>query len=298
MSAYTGGNGGRGGQRNGYGPGNGYGRGNGNGPGGGRRRGCVGFLLLPVHLAGRLHRPTRPDRLVDHAIERAQIARSLIGLFATFWLLYSYPVRESAQGLLEDRLAELIVSAGLLLVLAPLMIGAFVYCARPPGPAFYRRRLRGPLISLGALLATAAVFWGAVLQQGLATTVFGAGAMGMLLTPVIGILGLFSLPFTLASAALCVHHAFRTADVHEVLPPLISPVLVWALAAVQVFENAPVDAPLPVRILFLLGPPLSVTALSGWEVRRLRVRYGITLRGALGRAEPGVSSRAGSAGRG
>ncbi|MET9696958.1 hypothetical protein ABZY31_08535 [Streptomyces sp. NPDC006529] len=290
MSAYTSGNG------NGYGNGQGYG--SGSGPGGGRRRGCVGLLLLPVHLAGRVHRPTRPDRLVDPAIERAQIARSLIGLFATLWLLYSYPVKESAQGLMEDRLVELILSAGLLLVLAPLLIGAFVCAARPPGPAFYRRRLRGPLISLGALLATAALFWGGVLQQGLSTTLFGAGPLGMLLTPVLGFLALFSIPFTLASAALCVHHAFRTADVHEVLPPLISPVLVWALAVVQVFDNAPVDAPLPVRILFLLGPPLSVTALSAWELRRLRVRYGITLRAALGRPVPGVSARRGSAGRG
>ncbi|WP_330333106.1 hypothetical protein OHS33_27625 [Streptomyces sp. NBC_00536] len=254
--------------------------------------------MLPVHLAGRVHRPTRADRLVDQAIERAQIARSLIGLGATFWLLYSYPVQESAKGLMEDRLVELIISAGLLLVLAPLMIGAFVFSARPPGPAFYRRRLRGPLLSLGVLLATAVAFWAGVLQQGYTNTLFGAGALGMLLTPVLGFLALFSLPFTLASAALCVHHAFRTADVHEVLPPLISPVLVWALAIVQVFDKGPVDAPLPVRILFLLGPPLSVTALSGWELRRLRVRYGITLRAALGRPVSGVSSRSGAAGRG
>ncbi|MFD7029989.1 hypothetical protein ACFWAR_18300 [Streptomyces sp. NPDC059917] len=286
MSAYTGGNG--------YGGRAGGGRGGGDG----RRRGCVGFLLLPFHLAGRVHRPTRPDRLVDPAIERAQIARSLIGLFATFWLLWSYPVKGSAKGLLEDRLVELVISTGLLLVLAPLMIGAFVFSARPPGPAFYRRRLRGPLISLGVLLASALAFWAGVLQQGLTNTMFGAGALGMLLAPILGFVALFSFPFTLASAALAVHHAFRTADVHEVLPPLISPVLVWGLAIVQVFEDGPVDAPVPVRILFLLGPPLSVTALSGWELRRLRVRYGITLRAALGRTAPGVSPRTRPAGRG
>lgn len=104
-----------------------------------------------------------------------------------------------------------------------------------------------------------------------------------MLGPLGSFAGLFVLPFALASAVLCVHHAFRAADVHEVLPPLLSPVLVWSLFVVQLFDDAPVDAPLAVRVLFLVAPPLSVTALSVWELRRLRMSYGITLRRALGR---------------
>lgn len=229
------------------------------------------MVRAPFELAARVHQPARPDRIVDEAIRRAQIARTAIGLLAGSWLVLSYPLREGAGGVIEDKFAEVLISAGLLLVLGPLALAAFVLSARPPGPAFYRARLRGPATAIGALLATVLV-----MSYGLphmSTFAYGLGAIA----------GLFFIPFALASAVLCVHHAFRTADVHEVLPPMLSPVLVWSLFVVQLFDDAPVDAPLPVRLLFLLAPPLSVTALSLWELRRLRVRYGITIRRALGR---------------
>ncbi|MFD3876081.1 hypothetical protein [Streptomyces sp. NPDC058623] len=67
------------------------------------------------------------------------------------------------------------------------------------------------------------------------------------------------------------------------LPALISPLLVWSLLAFQLFIGPDVAAPPLVLYTFMLGGPLSVTALSLWEVRRLRLRHGITLRNALGR---------------
>ncbi|MGW7100817.1 hypothetical protein [Streptomyces sp. NPDC054838] len=239
------------------------------------RNGCVTFLLLPFVLAGRIYRPGRPDRIVDESIERAQIARTAIGIVATCWLLFAYPLRESAGSVLSDKVGEVVISAGLLLVLGPIALAVFVMSARPPGPAFYRQRLRGPLTALGTLFGTALLLWLAVTQG-------TAGSMSLLGFGS-GLLALFLLPFGMASAVLCVHHAFRTGDVHEVLPPLITPVLVWAMFLLQLFDDAPVLAPLPVRILFLIGPPASVTALSLWELRRLRTMYGITLRLAVGR---------------
>ncbi|MBT2541516.1 hypothetical protein J7E99_12550 [Streptomyces sp. ISL-44] len=236
-----------------------------------RRPGWVRVVRAPFDLASRVHRPARPDRIVDEGIRRAQIARTAIGLLAGFWLVLSYPLREGAGGIVEDKFAEVLISAGLLLVLGPLGLAAFVLSARPPGPAFYRARLRGPATAIGALLATVLGMSYGLPYAG--TFAFGLGAIA----------GLFLIPFALASAVLCVHHAFRTADVHEVLPPLLSPVLVWSLFVVQLFDDAPVNAPLAVRVLFLLAPPLSVTALSLWELRRLRVRHGITVRLALGR---------------
>ncbi|MEV7236835.1 hypothetical protein AB0N06_23560 [Streptomyces sp. NPDC051020] len=35
------------------------------------------------------------------------------------------------------------------------------------------------------------------------------------------------------------------------------------------------------RGLFLVGPPLSVTLLPLWELRRLRTHFGLTVRGVL-----------------
>ncbi|MBT2405447.1 MULTISPECIES: hypothetical protein [unclassified Streptomyces] len=246
------------------------------GPADDRRRGCVGFLLLPFVLAARIHRPARPDRIVDGAIERAQITRTAVGVIATCWLIYAYPLRESAGSVLSDKLTEVLLSAGLLLILGPIALAAFVLGARRPGPAFYRPRLRGPLTALGALFGTALLMW-------LIPNLDSIGGLGFVLTFVGGLGYLFLVPFAVASAVLCVHHTFRTADVHEVLPPLISPVLVWAMCVFQLFDSPPVTAPLGVRILFLMGPPLSVTALSFWELRRLRACYGITVRRALGR---------------
>ncbi|WUH99693.1 hypothetical protein OHR68_40455 [Spirillospora sp. NBC_00431] len=76
---------------------------------------------------------------------------------------------------------------------------------------------------------------------------------------------------------------FRTADVHEVLPPIIATALVWELAIVDLFSNAYDGAPFLVRVAVILGGPLSVTAVSFWELRRLKTRHNLTLRQALGR---------------
>ncbi|MGX2994220.1 hypothetical protein JNUCC64_07940 [Streptomyces sp. JNUCC 64] len=55
-------------------------------------------------------------------------------------------------------------------------------------------------------------------------------------------------------------------------------------SAVPGLTDAPdVAAPPLVLYSFLLGGPLSVTALSVWEVRRLSRRHGVTPRSALGR---------------
>ncbi|MFD9570657.1 hypothetical protein ACFWBI_12485 [Streptomyces sp. NPDC059982] len=259
-----------------------YTRGTAPGPRDRRRSGCAGFLLLPFTLAGRVYRPTRAGRSVDPQIERAQVARTAIGFVATAWLLYAYPLRESAGSVVQDKLLDMLISAGLLMVLVSIALAAFVWGARPPGPAFYRARLRGPLAALGSLFGTAALL-ALVGPAGDLMRLDSFGAAGVVISLLVGCAYLFALPFGLASAVLCVHHSFRAADVHEVLPPLLAPVLVWAMCALQVFDGPPVAAPWSVRLLFLAGPPLSVTALSAWELRRLRVRYGITVRGALGR---------------
>ncbi|MGW7319560.1 hypothetical protein [Streptomyces sp. NPDC054854] len=57
----------------------------------------------------------------------------------------------------------------------------------------------------------------------------------------------------------------------------------WALFAFQLFTCPDVAAPPEVLCTCLLGGPLTVTALSVWEVRRPRILHGITLRTTLGR---------------
>ncbi|MFB7611154.1 hypothetical protein [Streptomyces gardneri] len=67
---------------------------------------------------------------------------------------------------------------------------------------------------------------------------------------------------------------FRTADIHEVLPPILACVLVWEMALPYVTTGAYDQAPPGVRRLFILGVPVTVTALSWWELSRLRRHHG------------------------
>ncbi|GLX19564.1 hypothetical protein [Streptomyces lavendulae] len=248
-----------------------------------RRHGCVTVLMAPFVAAARFQRPGRADRLADPAMSRAQVARTGIGLGATAWLFYAYTLRQGAKDVIDDKLTEMLLAAAVLMVVGPLAVGAFVVAARPPLRGRYRRRLPGPLTAFGVLFGAAALLAFAF-RRDLHDRLFGGiGDVGFLLSLLIGLTSLFLLPFVLASSVLCVHHSFRTADVHEVLPPLLSPVVVVAMSVLQAVDGPPVNAPQSVWLLFLAGAPLSVTALSVWELHRLRTRYGITLRGALGR---------------
>ncbi|MBW5484198.1 hypothetical protein [Streptomyces bambusae] len=247
------------------------------------RHGCATALMAPFVLAARTQRPARPDRLADPAIAGAQVARTGIGLAATVWLFYAFTLREDAEDVFNDKLAEVLISAGVLLIVGPLAVAAFVVSARPPLRARYRQRLRGPVTAFGCLFGAAVLQWIA-LRSDVRDQLFAwAGDIGFVLGLVLGLASFFLLPFVLTSSVLCVHHAFRTADVHEVLPPLLSPVVVVVMSVLQAVDGPPVNAPQSVWFAFLAGAPLTVTALSVWELRRLRNLHGITLRAALGR---------------
>lgn len=89
--------------------------------------------------------------------------------------------------------------------------------------------------------------------------------------------------FGLGALVNGVANVFRTADVHEVLPPLVSVALVWVNLVVDLVSGKYGDAPDRVAAFLLWGGPLTVTCLALWELRRLRRGHGLTLRRALGR---------------
>ncbi|WP_159047829.1 hypothetical protein [Streptomyces sp. WM6378] len=247
------------------------------------RRARPAFLMLPFTLAARAFRPARPGRLTDGTIETFQLARTIIGIAATIWMIYAYPMQQSMSSFAKDKLAEIFISTGVLIVAGPLALVLFVAAARAPGRAVYVRRLSGPMAGFAALFASVLTLF-LLLQNSDGARLapqFGPFQIVFLLVALAAVL--FAVPFGLASAVLCVHHVFRTGDVHEILPPLLSPVLVWVMFGFQLAGGSPVAAPQAVQLLFLVGPPLSVTLLSMWEIRRLRTRFGVTLLGALHR---------------
>ncbi|MFI5748981.1 hypothetical protein ACIBBE_24310 [Streptomyces sp. NPDC051644] len=250
--------------------------------GGTRTAGCFRLLTLPLRTAHRLFRPCRRGRISDPAITAAQVARTAVGGAATLWLMRSYPLQESAADVAKDQVLELFLSAGVLLIAGPIALVAFVLSARPPMRAVYCRRLAGPAAGFAALLGSAAGLWFLLLGGAVQVTL----ALGGL--PIVGLLVstagvLFGVPFGAAAVVLSVHYSFRVGDVSEVLPPLLSPVLVWSLFVFQAVDAPPVAAPPAVHALFVVGPPVSVTLLSAWELQRLRARYNLTIRQALGR---------------
>ncbi|MFF9786299.1 hypothetical protein [Streptomyces nigrescens] len=249
-----------------------------------QRRTRPSCLAAPFILAARVFRPSRPGRISDATIEAAQVARTATGVAATSWMIYAYPMQESLSTFAKDTFAETLIGAGVLVIAGPLVLVLFIAAARPPARAEYLRRLSGPMAGFGALFTSLLVL--VVLLQdsrgARLATQFGALQIVFLLLAIAAVL--FAVPFGLTAAVFCVHYVFRTADVHEVLPPLMSSVLVWAMFGFQLFDSSPVAAPLAVRILFLVGPPLSVTALSLWELRRLHTHFGVTVRSALNRA--------------
>lgn len=84
-------------------------------------------------------------------------------------------------------------------------------------------------------------------------------------------------------AVVTVVNMARTADIHEVVPPIIATVLVWELAVMDMISTDYAAAPLTVRLAVIFGGPLSVTAVSLWELRRLKTRHNRSIRQALGR---------------
>ncbi|OEV09267.1 hypothetical protein [Streptomyces nanshensis] len=233
--------------------------------------------------AARIFRPSRPDRITDRSIERAHSVRTAAGAVATAWVIYAYPLQEPASEFARDKAAEVFIGTAILLVTGSIALGAFVLAARRPARSLYRRRSAGPLTGLASLLSCVVLTWLLVLKDGMRWLAQGLGAFDVVVYILGVIFCLFATVFVAAGSVLCLHHLFRTADVHEVLPPLISPVLAWTMFALQVLDASPVAAPAWVQVAFLLTPPLSVTALSIWELRRLRTHFGVTVRRALHR---------------
>lgn len=250
----------------------------------GRRRLTFGGLFNPIAVARAVFTPSRPDRVHDPAVKRAQVLRTVLGLVAVTWMLLSYDLAADADAVVDDRFGQIRTTLIVLAVTFPVAVAAFVLAARPPHRRLFLRRAGKPI---GALLALTVALAVPRLITGLGyvdeETDWTASTGRVALLFALGAFLLWLAPFVLYGIAQSLVHVFRTADLHETLPPLLAMLLVWEVALFDLFRDAYDGVPLGVRMAFLLGGPLSVTVVAMWELRRLRVRHGITLRGALRR---------------
>ncbi|MFF2194690.1 hypothetical protein [Streptomyces sp. NPDC058157] len=236
----------------------------------------------PFHAAQRTFRPSRDGIVHDPQVRTLQLWRTVLGLVAWVGLTLTYKAVVSAadvKAAADDRLDQSWSGVLVLVCTFPVVVGAFVAAARGPLRRVYLRRALRPLGAVLAVMASMATFPLAMAPE-LAGVREAVGLPGKVL---IGVLCLWSLGFALYGIGLSLVHVFRTADIHEVLPPVLAGVLVWEMAVLDVVTGAYPQVPAAVRAVFVLGAPVTVTALSWWELRRLDRHHGLTVRGALGR---------------
>lgn len=236
----------------------------------------------PFYAAQRTFRPSRPAVVDDPAVRRLQLWRTVLGLVAWVGLMVTYNSVVSAadvKAVADERLNQSWSSVLVLVCTFPVVVGAFVAAARGGLRRVYLRRALRPL---GAVVAIMASMGTAALAMAPETAGLRE-AVGLPGTIAIGVLCVWSMGFALYGIGLSLVHVFRTADIHEVLPPVLAGVLVWEMALLDVITGAYPQVPAGARAVFILGAPVTVTALSWWEMRRLRRHHGLTVRNALGR---------------
>lgn len=239
-------------------------------------------LFNPFGVGRRVFTPSRPDRVQDPVVKKIQVIRTVVGFVVVVWMLVSSGLVAADDGaVIDDRLNQMQVSLIALAVTFPIVVAGFIAAARPPNRRLLLRRAGKPagalLVLVGSLalprVITASGY--AVRQEWHADP-----ESFVTLAAYIFFLVWFS-PFLLYGVGQSIVHVFRTADIHETIPPLLAILLVWELAILDVIKGAYEGVPFWVRLALTLGAPVSVTAVAMWELRRLRNLHGITPRGAL-----------------
>ncbi|WP_327364164.1 hypothetical protein [Streptomyces sp. NBC_01296] len=247
-----------------------------------RGRKILRGLYNPFYAAQSAFRPSRPGIVQDPEVRKLQLWRTALGLAAWVGLTLAYKAVVSADDVKTVADARLDQSWSSVLVLVctfPVVVGAFVAAARGTLRRVYLRRA---LRSLGAVVAIMASMGTSALAMAPELAGF-RDAVGLPGKIVIGVTCAWSIGFALYGIGLSLVHVFRTADIHEVVPPVLAGVLVWEMAILDVVTGAYPQVPAGARAVFILGAPVTVTALSWWEMYRLHRHHGLSVRGALGR---------------
>ncbi|TDC20539.1 hypothetical protein E1265_21780 [Streptomyces sp. 8K308] len=254
------------------------------------------LVTRPLTIASERVSSIRPDRVQDRIVHALQWSRTALGLTATVWLVMAYPMKVGREDFVMGKLEDLLISCGITFGVGLLAVTAFISAARAPLGRRYASCLLGPGYCVVMILCGAGLCWltwktlrGELFsfdivpgdQSWLISVllVVGQGVGGLICL----ILLLCAIPFTVVVLVYGVNSCFRLGDVHDLLPALLSPLMVWSLFILNFSDGPDVAAPPSILYTFLLGGPVSVTLLSVWETYRLRRRYGLTLRTALGR---------------
>lgn len=252
---------------------------------------CTWFAVVPL-MAGyvfarsarsRAHRlfPPRAHRLFDDPhVTRLQKTRAWSAIAMTVLLLAVYGKPDDFSQAQEQYMMRLAVTPPLLLLSAPMVIAVLYRRASPQTRTHMGQRVRAAgkaaLCYIGAVTAIPLIMVGVVMaeRESVSTADVPWPTVALML-PLFWLL--FFLWFATGPA---VRSGFNSAEVHPALPALLTGVLVWEFALISLAAGGGLPpGPPAVQILAFLCGPASVSAVAWWEIRRLRTRHGVQLRG-------------------
>ncbi|MGX6742102.1 hypothetical protein [Streptomyces xantholiticus] len=225
---------------------------------------------FPAHSIRRYH---------DPEVWRAQKTRAWVALGASFLILAAYGTEADWDEVQEQYFIRLVVTPWLLLLTVPLVLLVLFRLAPPSARPGMRARLRPAVRSVlwyfGTFTAVPVLYTGVMVLSGS----YANSRLSPLITLALLLPVVWMLFFVVFASTMVVRTAFSTADVHAALPALLTGVLVWELAAINLATAGMPPGPPIVQVCAVVGGPASVTAIAWWELTRLRTRYGVTLRG-------------------
>ncbi|WP_329049718.1 hypothetical protein OG873_09750 [Streptomyces violaceus] len=232
-------------------------------------------LLKPQDVARAVFHPAWIPQPLDPSVERLKKFRVIAGAVASLGI---YTFVEGGFEITEP-LENAMTASVVLLFLTPLTVGAMLYVWRRGGTV---RQLRVPLLNSLKLLL---LFVGCVAALLLVRTTNSSAHPAAIIG--VGLAMMWMLVFTAYGAVRVSGNFFGTAAVRRCLPPLLAMVTNWLVVVPDLGTGDLHGLSLTLGIVFILGAPVTVTAIGLLERGRLKRRYGIRLK-----AHPATSAPA------
>ncbi|MET7702989.1 DUF3824 domain-containing protein [Streptomyces sp. NPDC005485] len=222
-------------------------------------------ILQPKQVAQALYHPVWIPESVDPSVDRLKKARIIAGAVAAFGV-YTFVQRKFN---FDEVLENMLTASVVVLFITPLSVGVMLFVWRRTGTV---RQMRVPLFNSLKLLL---FFIGSVV--GLVFLWVGTTALGGFWLVPLGFTALWLTGMVAYGAVQVSGNFFGTAAVHRCLPPLLATITTWLMALPDLLTGDLHGLSFKMGIVFILGAPVTVTAIAMLEMRRLKRRYGIRL---------------------
>ncbi|GAA2278109.1 hypothetical protein GCM10010415_53020 [Streptomyces atrovirens] len=222
-------------------------------------------FLKPKDVAWTVFHPAWIPESVDPSVERLKRLRVIAGAIASFGIYTFVEGGFAFDELMENALTASVV----LLFITPLTVGVMLFVWRRGGTV---RQLRGQLLNCLKLLL---LFIGSVVAT-VTLLQFSTALSGPAFLP-LALVTLWLFVFVVAGAIRVSGNFFGTAAVHRSLPALLATVTTWLMAVPDLVTGDLHGLGLTMGIVFILGAPVTVTAIALLETGRLKRRYGVRL---------------------